>query len=211
MTFKEAHSSHLATRNNTDPVSDISPTGAYILIHALLQRIYLTQQLPSDLDGLPAEKLEQALNRWRHTWRTSPESVLDLQSTYASLAFTSTALLGAAHIRLHCNLSQWRNLQSGNPAIVAVTLQKAPVPRREPHLIYALLHSIHALNIPVQLGISYLSRCRSFSWSIHHELCDLECAIFLSKWLRSISETWQAQPLSGIHPASHPFLFSSLI
>lgn len=212
VTFKEAHLSQLATRDDIDPVSNISPTGTYVLIHALLQRIYPSQQLSSDVNDSNfhgAEDLEQALNRWRHTWRTSPESVLDLQSTYASLAFTSTALLGAAHIRLHCNLAQWRNLQSGDPAIVAISLQKAPLPRRGPHLIYALLHSVHALNIPVQLGISYLSRCRSFSWSVHHALCDLECAVFLDKWFRSILETWQEQPLSGIYLsyASHVNVF----
>lgn len=215
VTFKEAHSSHLATQDDTDPVSNISPTGTYILIHALLQQIYLSQQLSSNVDDFNfhgVEDLKQALNRWQHTWRTSPESILNLQSTYASLAFTSTALLGAAHIWLHCNLGQWRNLQSGDPAIVAISLQKAPVPRCGPHLIYALLHLVHALNIPVQLGILYLSRCRSFSWSIHHALCDLECPVFLDKWFCSILETWQEQPLSGIylsHVSHVKFFFSN--
>lgn len=50
VTFKEAHASHLAICSDTDPVSGVSPTGAYVLIYALLQRIYLTQQLSGELD-----------------------------------------------------------------------------------------------------------------------------------------------------------------
>ena len=184
MTFKEAHASHLAIGGDIDPVSGVSPTEAYVLIYALLQRIYLMQQLSGDLDRRKCQDvldIEQVLDRWRHTWRTSPESLIDLQNSYMSISFTSTALLGAAHIRLHCDLGQWRRLQTGDPSLVATTLLQAPAPQRGPHLIYALLHSVHALNIPAQLGISYLSRCQSFSWSIHHAFCDLEYAVFLSK------------------------------
>ncbi|CAG8112231.1 unnamed protein product [Penicillium salamii] len=203
ITFKQAYSSHLTTVNSVDPVSEVSPMGNYILIHALLQRIHLTQQLAAD--G-PSEnivqnnihKIERALNRWRHTWRTSSESMLDLQNSYGSLSFTSTALLAAAHIRLHYNLGPWRDLQSSDPDIVATTLREAPLPQRGSHLIYALLHSVHALNIPSQLGISYLSRCTSFSWSIHHALCGLECAAFLSKWLRAVAISQQGSPLSAL-------------
>ena len=103
VTFKEAHASHLAICSDTDPVSGVSPTGSYVLIYALLQRIYLTQQLSGELDrrrSQDVQDIEQALNRWRHTWRTSPDSLIDLQNSYMSISFTSTALLGAAHIQI---------------------------------------------------------------------------------------------------------------
>ena len=204
MTFKEAHASHLAIGGNIDPVSGVSPTEAYVLIYALLQRIYLMQQLSGDLDRRKCQDvldIEQVLDRWRHTWRTSPESLIDLQNSYMSISFTSTALLGASHIRLHYDLGQWRRLQTGDPSIVATTLQQAPAPQCGPHLVYVLLHSVHALNIPAQLGISYLSRCQSFSWSIHHAFCDLEYAVFLSKWFQLLAESQQEEaPLSGISP-----------
>ncbi|CAG7923617.1 unnamed protein product [Penicillium olsonii] len=200
--FKEAHRSHLATGESQLPVADLSPVGNYILIHALIQRIYLTQQLSPDVHAQrlrpqDISDFEHALNRWRHTWRTSPESGLDLHDPYNSLSFTSTALLGAAHVRLHCNLGQWRDLQSCDPSIIAATLKEAPPPQRGHELIYALLHAVHALNIPAQIGISYLAHCKSFSWSMQHALCDLECGAFLSKWLLSISASCDYQPLSG--------------
>ena len=72
-------------------------------------------------------------------------------------------------------------------------------PMRTPSSLRA--HSVHALNIPAQLGISYLSRCQSFSWSIHHAFCDLEYAVFLSKWFQLLAESQQEEaPLSGISP-----------
>lgn len=201
--FRAMHAAHLATGENAGaPPAATSPMANYILIHALLQRIYLTQQLSQDAhtQSLAASDivfLELALNRWRHTWRASPGSILDLHNPYRSLAFTSTALLGMAHIRLHCNLGQWRNLQSCNPNIISATLEQAPGPQRGPQNIYAVLHSVHALNIPVQIGLSYYSHCKSYSWSIQHALCNIECATFLSKWLLAISSTCTSFPLSG--------------
>ncbi|KAL4914505.1 hypothetical protein BDW62DRAFT_204521 [Aspergillus aurantiobrunneus] len=137
MMVKEAQASHLRTDGNAPPPPAASPMGNYILIHVLLQRIYLTQQLSHDphvQSLLPSDiaDLELALDRWRHSWRTSPESALDLHNPSRSLSFTSTALLGAARIRLHCNLGQWRDLQSCNPDIIAATLHEAPPPQRSP-------------------------------------------------------------------------------
>lgn len=201
--FKDIHAAHLDTASNAPPPSGFSPMGNYILIHALIQRIYLSQQLSHDLHAQTLSPndiadFEVALDRWRHTWRTSPESSLDLHNPYGSMSFTSTALLGAAHIRLHCNLGQWRDLQSCNADTIAATLLEAPRPQRGPQTIYAVLHSVHALNIPVQIGLSYYTHCKSYSWSIQHALCNIECAAFLSKWLLTISLTCSSFPLSGL-------------
>ncbi|KAL4798402.1 hypothetical protein BDV19DRAFT_396798 [Aspergillus venezuelensis] len=201
--FKEAHASHLATNVNQSSPQTASPMGNYILVHALIQRIYLAQQLSHDphsqsLDPSVIMEFEVYLNHWRHTWRTSPESTLDLHNPHGSLSFTSTALLGLAHIRLHCNFGQWRDLQSCNPEIVAATLHEALPPQRGPQIIYALLHSVHALNLPVQIGLSYYSNCKAYSWSIQHALCNIECAAFLSKWLLVISSSCTTVPLSDL-------------
>ncbi|OJJ05133.1 hypothetical protein ASPVEDRAFT_86499 [Aspergillus versicolor CBS 583.65] len=201
-TFKDVHASHLGTASSPH-APGLSPMGNYILVHALIQRIYLAQQLSHDpyaqsLTPSDIADFELALTRWRHTWRTSPESGLDLHNPYGSMSFTSTALLGAAHIRLHCNLGQWRDLQSCNPDTIAATLLKAPAPRRGPETIYAILHSVHALNIPVQIGLSYYTHCKSYSWSIQHALCNIECAAFLSKWLLTLSSSCSSLPLTDL-------------
>ncbi|PYH63766.1 C2H2-type zinc finger protein [Aspergillus vadensis CBS 113365] len=201
--LKEAHAVHLAESSDISANVESSPMGNYILIHAVIQRIYMMHQVSLDpqiqrLSARDVQGLETALNRWRHTWCHSPESKLDLHDPYGSLSFSATALLGVAHVRLHYNLGQWRDLQSGDPATVAATLHEAPLPQRGSHLVHALLHSVHALNIPVQVGISYLSRCKSFGWSVDHAVCDLECAIFLSKWLQMVAQSHVEQPLSAL-------------
>lgn len=213
--LKEAYAIHLAQSSDMSADFEASPMGNYILMHALIQRIYLLHQVSLDphvqrLSPHDVQELELALNRWRHTWCHSPESKLDLHDPYGSLSFSSTALLGVAHIRLHYNLGQWRDLQSGDPATVAATLHEAPLPQRGPHLVYALLHSVHALNIPVQVGISYLSRCKSFGWSVDHAICDLECAIFLSKWLQMVADSYEGQSLSGMSTSAPLSSFSSV-
>ncbi|RDW76521.1 C2H2-type zinc finger protein [Aspergillus mulundensis] len=199
--FKAAHMSHLD--RTASPVTQVSPFGNYVLIHALIQRIYMTHEVSHDPNGQIISpgyinELEQSLDDYRHTWCRSPESILDLHNSYDSLSFASTALLGLAHIRLHCNLGRWRDLQSGDPRTVAAMLQEAPLPQRGPQLFHALLHSVHSLNIPVQVGISYLSRCRSFSWSVDQAICALESAAFLSKWLQRVSLSHSNPPLSGL-------------
>ncbi|OGM47211.1 hypothetical protein ABOM_003954 [Aspergillus bombycis] len=201
--LKEAHAAHLAQYSDISADIEASPMGSYILIHALIQRIYMLHQisLESQAQSLSApdiQELELSLNHWRHTWCRSPESKLDVYDSYGSLSFSATALLGVAHIRLHYNLGQWRGLQSGDPTTVAVTLREAPLPRRGPHLIHALLHSIHSLQVPVQVGSSYLSRCKSFGWSVDHAICNLECATFLSKWLQMVANADEKQSPSAL-------------
>jgi hypothetical protein len=56
------------------------------------------------------------------------------------------------------------------------------------HVDKPVLQSIHALSIPVRLGIAYVARTESLNWSISQSLCHLECAVLLSDWLRVIGE-----------------------
>ncbi|KAJ5586325.1 hypothetical protein N7450_006112 [Penicillium hetheringtonii] len=137
--------------------------------------------------------LDNSLSAWKALWKRTPESSIDPQNPAGPIAFTSTALLGLAYIRLH--------------ALVVISLPKilhrSRVPYiesqpivRSPRLIMALLHSAHALSIPVRLGIDFVARTHSFFWSIQHSLCSLECAFLLSRWLLAIPATQPEQRLS---------------
>ncbi|RAH43557.1 uncharacterized protein BO95DRAFT_475064 [Aspergillus brunneoviolaceus CBS 621.78] len=163
ISFRECLRLQLATTQPQVPAPSLSPMANYVLIHALLQRIYLANSLSQDVDrpslsAAETDSLERALNNWRITWKASPDTVHDLHDTYGSMAFASTALLGMAHVRLHCD-----------PPTVAAKLHECPLPERSPHLPHALLHSIHALRISVHMG--------SFSWSLYHVFCGLEFAV----------------------------------
>ncbi|PYH86719.1 hypothetical protein BO82DRAFT_412483 [Aspergillus uvarum CBS 121591] len=201
ISFRDRLRSQLATTQPRVPAPSLSPMGNYVLIHALLQRIYLANSLCQDGDrpSLPAaetDSLQRALNNWRITWKASPDTAHDLHDTYGSMAFASTALLGMAHVRLQCNLGPWRQLQSCDPQTVAAKLHACPLPERSPHLPHALLHSIHALRISVHMGVAYFSTRQSFSWSLYHVFCGLEFAVFTSKWLHVVAQNCGSVPLT---------------
>ncbi|KAL7952462.1 hypothetical protein V8C34DRAFT_319010 [Trichoderma compactum] len=137
-----------------------APLGNYILLHGLLQRIHLIRELSlSALDysmALPDEelnKIERALRSWTLVWKHAPESSLDPTNENGPIPFTSSALLGLAHI-------------------------------------------CACLSIPVLLGIDSVARSQAFFWSVRHCLSSLECAVFLSKWLCSLSQPNNTQSLT---------------
>ncbi|KAN0087014.1 hypothetical protein V8E54_000702 [Elaphomyces granulatus] len=204
ITFQEAFAKMFVKSPSSNTSTPISPLGNYILIHAIIQQIFFARQLCLSaplmqgtslrLDDLAV--LDNSLSAWKAGWRRTPESSLDPQNPAGPIAFTSTALLGLAYIRLHVDLGPCRRLITQNPAQIARALIESPPIARSPRLIMALLLSAHALSIPVRLGIDFVARTHSFFWSIQHSLCSLECAFLLSRWLLSIPATQNEQRLS---------------
>ncbi|EED13010.1 C2H2 transcription factor (AmdA), putative [Talaromyces stipitatus ATCC 10500] len=203
VTFQEAFAKLFLKTPPSNPCP-ISPLGNYILIHAIIQQIFFARQLRISAPLMPGTSLrpedlaalENALNAWKAGWKRTPGSSIDPQNPAGPIAFTSTALLGLAYIRLHLDLGPCRRLVTQDPLQIARALQDSPPIVRSPKLIMALLHSAHALSIPVRLGIDFVARTHSFFWSIQHSLCSLECAFLLSRWLLSIPLTQNEQRLS---------------
>ena len=105
-----------------------------------------------------------------------------------------------ASVRLHLDLGSYRRLDTRDPAQIATALIGVPALKRGPHLTTALLHVTHALSLPVNMGVQYVSRSQMFFWSCQHSLCGLESAVFLSKWLQTVAETLGKEPLTGVSP-----------
>ena len=189
-TFNKLFSGAPASPNNP-----VSPLGNYVLIHAMIQQIFFARQLSRSWPGIIGTSLrpedltafERGLAAWKAGWRRAPESSLDPQNPNGPVAFTSTALLGLAYIRLHVDMGPLRHLETRDPMQVALALRDSPAIQRSPRLTMALLHSAHALSIPVRLGIDFVAKTQTFFWSIQHSLCSLECAFLLSKWLAAVS------------------------
>ncbi|KAE8418361.1 hypothetical protein BDV36DRAFT_161311 [Aspergillus pseudocaelatus] len=176
-----------------------SPLGNFVLIHALLQRLFMVQQLagaaPSAcIDGLRSQ-LECALHRWKLGWQRAPESSLDPHNPSGPIPFTSTGFLALAYARLVCNLGPHRALSSRDPTRIAVALTQLPPVDRNLRLIPALLHSAHALSIPVKLGVDFVAKSQHFFWSVQQCVCSLECAVFLSRWLYQLGYSKDRYPL----------------
>ena len=175
----------------------VSPLGNYVLVHALIQQIFYARQLSLVWPGVADSSLrpediavlERGLSAWKQGWKRAPESSLDPQNPNGPVAFTSTALLGLAYIRLHVDMGPLRHLETRDSTAIANALRNTPPIKRDPRLTPALLHSAHALSIPVRLGIDFVARTQTFFWSIQHSLCSLECAFLLSKWLAVLSHT----------------------
>ncbi|GME48651.1 Transcription factor [Neofusicoccum parvum] len=193
----------LFSRGGRDITEWNSSLGNYILIHALIQHIFLVRQTArcgfdgtGELTADDVASLEHALRNWQLGWKRNPESSLDPMDPNGPVAFNSTALLRLAYIRLTMDTGPGRALDTRDPARVAAALRDSPAVRRTPKLVRAVLHSAHALSIPVKIGIRLVAKTQTFIWSIQHSLCSLECAFLLSKWLEAVGVPAPDPPVS---------------
>ncbi|KAM0276786.1 hypothetical protein ACHAQH_006375 [Verticillium albo-atrum] len=184
-----------------DPIP--TPLGNYVLLHGLLQRIYIVRDLSLPVMDqsaqLPAEevdKLESGLRSWTSGWQQAPESTLDPNNENGPIPFTSSSLLGLAYVRIYLHLGPYRLLETRDPRRIAGAIAQSPAVERSDGVVTALLYSTHMLSIPVRLGVDRVARSQAFFWSVRHSLSGLECAVLLSKWLLSLTETISTTPLT---------------
>ena len=170
-----------------------SSLGGYFLIHAILQSNWILQQSrrlraeSANAQSQDLTQIQQALRQWRRGWERNQESSMNPTSPSGPLTFTSTALLRLAYVRITTDMRFIPALKTWNPdRVVKEFLQTSPVKRSE-QATRAALHCAHALSIPVRIGLGFVAHTQSFYWASQHALCSLECALFLSKWLVTIT------------------------
>ncbi|KAJ5700876.1 hypothetical protein N7493_011922 [Penicillium malachiteum] len=185
--------------NPNSEMERFSSLGGYVLIHALLQdiwvmtkasRLTLSRSNRTNLSIAPAPELnafEQALERWCQCWERNQESSIDPLSPHGPVSFTSAALLRLAYIRLSADCGSARQLSSWDPVQIAKSLKDNLSVQRGDRLTRAALHCAHALSTPVKLGIGYVAHSQVALWSNQHALCSLECAVVLAKWLEAVT------------------------
>ncbi|KAJ4857925.1 fungal specific transcription factor domain-containing protein [Trichoderma breve] len=208
LNFQETFASLFANAGEMDEKSKTSQTsfssfGGCVLMHTLIQQIWLTRNsgLPSQQleHSLPTDQIgafENALRTWAMYWEHNQESSMDPLSPHGPIAFTSTALMRLAYIRLNMNLGPIRCLSSWDPHLIAQSLHASPPVQRSERLTRAALHCAHALSIPVKLGINHIAETQVRFWSNQHALCSLECALLLAKWLESVTTKDPNPPLT---------------
>ncbi|KAL2837696.1 hypothetical protein BJY01DRAFT_251321 [Aspergillus pseudoustus] len=193
--YHDALSKLLSGSNSASSLSPMpSPLGNYYLLHGLIQRIHIIRELALDLGDasldLPEDdlnRLETALVTWTHMWQQAPESSIDPANENGPIPFTSSSMLGLAYVRLSLNLGPFRQLETRDPARIALALAESPPVRRNGRMIPALIYAIHSFSIPVRLGVDYVARSQAFFWSVRHALASFECVILLSKWLFALA------------------------
>lgn len=192
--FQDALSRLFSRGSGHDVSAYNSSLGNYILVHALIQHIFFIRQVSryrlhtsGELPSEDVTAIEHALRNWQLAWKRNPESSLDPMNPNGPVTFNSTALLRLAYIRLNVDIGPGRALDTRDPVQIARAFHDSPKLNRTPKLLRAVLHSAHALSIPIKIGIHLVAQTQTFNWSIQHSLCTLECAYLLSKWLEALS------------------------
>lgn len=182
----------LLSRPNGGTLNTLSTLGNYVMIHALIQHIYLLKQtsfalmqnsfgntsaydINSGLREQDVEQVSQALRTWQmgfeeHRLRIT-QSAQQMGSENVPggpVAFDATALSRLAHIRLHTDLVPARALESRDPYMAANIFNNMPLLPRGQRLNKAILQAVHALSMLVKAGINYIARTKSLEWSMQH-------------------------------------------
>lgn len=177
----------LLNRPSQAPPTPLTSLGNYVLIHALIQHIFLLKQTsfnslsPFDMQrGLKMEDVED-INQALRAWSLSFEQHRQLRANELAaqgaasegyvegpVAFNSTALLRLAYIRLHTDASPSRSLETRDHVLIAQAFSDAPLLVRSPRLCRAVVQAIHALSMLVKMGVNYVAKTKSLEWSMQH-------------------------------------------
>jgi hypothetical protein len=173
----------LLSRSSQAPPTPLTSLGNYILIHALIQHIFLLKQtsfsVMSPFGGLKMEDVED-INQALRAWSLSFEQHRQLRAnemaaqgagegySEGAVAFNSTALLRLAYIRLHTDLSPSRSLETRDHVMIAQAFSDAPLLVRSARLCRAVVQAIHALSMLVKMGVNYVAKTKSLEWSMQH-------------------------------------------
>ena len=128
-----------------------SEVGGYVVLHAILQRIWYIRQASAELSTV-----EMALERWQATWtQMLPGDPFSPLGSYTPVAMNSNALLRLAYIRLVVDFPGLSAaLTSQN--ITAIAHSMASSVRaldRCPASTKAAFYAIDALRTPIKLGL----------------------------------------------------------
>ncbi|CAK7216485.1 hypothetical protein SBRCBS47491_002844 [Sporothrix bragantina] len=208
----------ILNRNAQGPLSHVSSLGNYILMHCFIQHIYLLKQTSVGITspygvhrGLKVDDIEEVAHGLR-LWQIGFEQHRQLRAaesggnmgmnsdnyTGGPVAFNATALLRLAYIRLYTDLNPSRRLETRDHVVIANAFNDVPLLVRSPRTIRAVVQAIHALAMLVKAGVNYVARTKSLEWSMQLSLCNMECALLLSKWLITLASIGPNDaPISG--------------
>lgn len=178
--------SRLLNRPSQGALAHVSSLGNYVLMHALIQHVYLLKQTsfaiasPFEVHrGLKVEDVEdvaQALRVWQLGFEQAQVRAAGETGgggggeglLRGPVASNSIALLRLAYIRLYTNISPSRALETRDHVQLANALYDAPLLTRSPRLHRALLQAMHSLAMLVKIGVNYVARTKSLEWSMQH-------------------------------------------
>lgn len=180
LTFQDALE-RLFGRPSQGPPLPLTSLGNYVLIHALIQRIYMFKQTVSPFHTHSGMKLEdvfiegigQALREWRLGFDRHKQLKMNEwrelnRGDYAEseVAANAGALSTLAWIRLYTDLNPKRSLETRDRDIIASVFNDQPLVVRTPLLGRAVMQAVHSLAKLVKQGVNFIAKAKSLEWSM---------------------------------------------
>ena len=164
------------------PAISCSAFGMHIMLHAILQHLFLIRQVTlSGTDSSDILMFETLLERWTEAWESNAESSLCPRNPYVAIASSSCALLRLAYIQLASDFSRIATAFMSQDA--SITSQA--MMRHTGNIVRSLcstkaaLNAVHALSTLFKLRTT--SRDVSLGWALEHQLYSLDYCTFLRK------------------------------
>jgi hypothetical protein len=218
--FRTAFANLCRERPSSEFLGKTSTFGNYVLVHGIVQQIFLCRHSLVDFasqseEALPPEtvtNIQKTLRNWQRTWNTTKGASVDPASPHGPLSFNAIALFRIALVRLHLDLGPYRRLETRNPSLIAQSLYRSPALPLSRVACSVVLQLVHAFGVIIRIGNEFVAKTQAFSWSIVHPICNLECACFLSKWLLASSDALaRGQELSAAEKHLLQVIISILI
>lgn len=186
LTVHEAFS-RLFDRGSQGLPSHLSSLGHYVLIHALIQHVYLLSQtsfaigspcnVQQTLKAEDVEEVSQALRVWQTGFEQHRQQLGSAEAgpctmtdscNSGSLTCNATALLRLAYIRLYSDMPPSRALETRDSMVVASAVYGTTLLHRSFRLHRAIFQAVHVLSMLIKAGVNYVARAKSAEWSIQH-------------------------------------------
>lgn len=160
----------------------ISCFGAYVMLHAIVQRTWRFQQdswmVNSIPNHLPISHI--ALQRWQVCWEENSESSVSPRNPHGAVSSNAAALLRLAHMRLHTDFSTVRSaILSHDVKKITQSMKDLSITINHSNLsLKTALHAIHALRTRIKLGMALKARVTVPPQSLQIHLVSIECCEF---------------------------------
>lgn len=181
----------------------VSAFSNYILVHALINQIFIDRHGSSGLQLGTINAFETALRTWKVSWEHTFEATIDLNVPKGPLGLAGVTLFRLAHIRLCSDYGPCRGVLARNPQCILAPRHSL---QRSPCVDKAVLHAAHALAIPMRLGIDLVASSKTPVWTTEHSLCSLECALLLNDWFGMIAVASRSCGTDGLRPVERQLL-----
>jgi hypothetical protein len=160
----------------------ISGFGAYVMLHATLQRMWRVQPegwMQDDIWG-HFQMLYIALQKWQICWEEEPECSVSLRNPHGAVSSNAGALLRLAYLRLHTDFSPVRSaIISLDPVKIAQSMSSLSISiDRSNSSLTTAEHALEALRTRIKLGMTSKTSGMVPPHSLQLHLVSLECCEF---------------------------------